>query len=172
MKIIRIAIKLIRKIRQAYWTAKFKACGENFLCRSGVKIKKAKNITIGNNVCIGEKSFIHGKGGVTIGNNVKIGPELFLYTWNHNYYAPEKLPYDKTIIEAPVIIEDNVWIGAKVCIVPGVTIKEGAVISMGSVVTKDVPACAVVGGNPAQVIKYRDIDVYNDLKEKKMYNLN
>ena len=69
------------------------------------------------------------------------------------------------------MINDNVWIGADVKIVPGITIGEGAVIAMSAVVTKDVPACAVVGGNPAKILKYRDINVYNQLKEKRQYNL-
>ena len=101
-----------------------------------------------------------------MGNNIKMGPQVFIWTWNHNYYAPEALPYDRVCIEGPVTINDNVWVGAKATIIPGVTIGEGAVIAMGAVVTKDVPPCAVVGGNPAKILKYRDIEVYNKLKNQ------
>ena len=70
-----------------------------------------------------------------------------------------------------VTIEDNVWIGAHAKICPGVTIHEGAVVGMGAVVTKDVPKCAVVGGNPAVVLKYRDKNTYKKLvKGKKFHN--
>lgn len=159
-------IKLIRKIRQKYWMSRFKTCGRDFLCCSGVKIRSAKRIMVGNNVRIGENSYINGRGGITIGNNVKFGPQVFIWTWNHNYYAPKRLPYDDICIEGPVKIGDDVWIGAKANIVPGVTIGDGAVVAMCAVVTKDVPSCAVVGGNPAKILKYRDVEVYNKLKNK------
>lgn len=158
-------IKLIRKVREFYWKKRLYHCGKNFTCCSGVVIRGAKSISIGDNVRIGEKNFINGRGGLTIGNNVKIGPHVFIWTTTHNYYAPSCLPYDSVKLETPVKIGDNVWVGAKVNIVPGVTIGEGAVIAMGANVTKDVPPCAVVGGNPAQIIKYRDIETYNKLKE-------
>ena len=55
--------------------------------------------------------------------------------------------------KGPVVIGNNVWIGDKATILPGVTIGDGAVIAANAVVTKDVPAYSVVGGNPARVIK-------------------
>lgn len=144
-------------------------CGANFLCCSGTVVHGAKKLVIGDDVRVGEKSYLNASGGITIGNNVKMGPQVFIWSQNHNYYAPTALPYDGTNISRPVIIGNNVWIGAKVCIIPGVKVGEGAVIAMGSVVTKEVPACAVVGGNPAKILKYRDIEVYNKLK--KCYHL-
>ena len=73
---------------------------------------------------------------------------------------------DQELLTLPVYIGDDVWIGAKANIVPGVTIGDGAVVAMCAVVTKDVPSCAVVGGNPAKILKYRDVEVYNKLKNK------
>ncbi len=62
--------------------------------------------------------------------------------------------------------------GARCTIIPGVTIEEGAVVAMGSVVTKDVPKGAVVGGNPAKILKYRDLEKYDKLKsENKFINV-
>lgn len=157
--------QIIRKIRQQYWKLRLKQCGENFLCCSGVIIRGARGIKIGDNVRIGEKSHINARGGLSIGNNVKLGPNVLILTSTHNYYSPNKLPYDNNDIYRPVTIGNNVWIGANSLIVPGITIGEGVVVAMGAVVTKDVPPCAVVGGNPAKIIKYRDIDVYNKLKD-------
>lgn len=69
-----------------------------------------------------------------------------------------------------VFIGQNCWIGAKSIICPGVKIEDGAIVAMGSVVTKSVPKCAIVGGNPAKIIKYRDIEQYEKLvKEGKTY---
>lgn len=81
----------------------------------------------------------------------------------HNYEG-EAIPYDETIISKDVIIEDNVWLGNRVIILPGVTIQEGAIVQAGSTVVKDVPSCAIVGGHPAKVFKYRDVQHYNQLK--------
>lgn len=81
----------------------------------------------------------------------------------------DALPYGTKYINKPVIIEDNVWIGSDVIIIPGVTIHEGAIIGIGSVVTKDVPSCAVVGGNPAKIIKYRDKEQYEKLKRNERF---
>lgn len=143
-----------------------KSCGQNFECCSGVSIRSSKNVSVGNDVRIGENCFFNASGGLYIGNNVKFGMRVFIWTTNHNYFAPEKLPYDDIAINKKVVINDNVWVGANVSIIPGVNIGEGAVIAMNSVVTKDVPACAVVGGNPAKILKYRDKDVYYKLKNK------
>ena len=168
-KLIELVIKLIRYVRQIYWSKRFKSCGKNFLCCSKTTIRGSKNIVVGDDVRIGEGAYINATGGLTIGNNVKFGPQVFVWTWNHDYYAPDKLPYGSKSTYEPVNIGDNVWIGARASIVPGVTIGEGAVVAMCAVVTKDVPPCAVVGGNPAKIIKYRDIDVYNRLKNEKEY---
>ena len=73
--------------------------------------------------------------------------------------------YDSNFIKKAVHICENVWIGSKVIILPGVTIGEGSVIGAGAIITKDVPPCAVVGGNPAKVVKYRDKKQYLKLKE-------
>ena len=74
------------------------------------------------------------------------------------------IPYDKRMITKEVVIGENVWIGTNVIILPGVTIGEGAVVGAGAVVSKDVPPCAVVGGNPAKILKYRNQEKYNELK--------
>lgn len=73
---------------------------------------------------------------------------LAIITSNHNYETAERIPYDKTRMNKKVAICDFVWVGHGVILLPGVTVGEGAVISAGSVVCKDVPRCAIVGGNP------------------------
>ena len=162
-------IRVIRTIRRKYWEHRLKECGKNFFCCSGVVIHGAKRAVIGDNVRIGEKSYINASGGLKIGNNVQMGPQVFIWTSNQNYHAPECLPYDHITIAKPVTINDNAWICAKATLIPGVTIGEGAVVAMGAVVTKDVPPCAVVGGNPATILKYRDVDVYYKLKNHNAY---
>jgi maltose O-acetyltransferase len=95
-------------------------------------------------------------GPLKIGNDVMIGPDVMIFTQNHRndrLDIPMRLQTDP---KRQVVIEDDVWIAARVIVLPGVTIHKGAIVGAGAVVTKDVPEYAVVGGNPAKVIKYRD----------------
>ena len=92
-----------------------------------------------------------------------------IITQNHNYDEGNSIPYDDTYIYKTVIIEDNVWLGNRVIITGNITIGEGAIVAAGSVVCKDVPKYAIVGGNPAKVIKYRNIEHYNELKKEKRF---
>ncbi len=115
-------------------------------------------------------TFIECSGGVSIGRCFHTGKGLTIFSANHNYDNGSHIPYDEKDILKPVIIEDFVWIGSNVTIVPGVTIGEGVVIGAGSLVTKSIPDYAVIGGNPAQILKYRDIEAFKKLKaEKKFY---
>ena len=131
---------------------------------------QTKGYSIGKNVYVGPRSSIAG-GRVTIGDHVTIVSDATFYgdisigsnciiaarcrilTRNHDYFEGNALPYGTDYLTKPVVIEQNVWVGNDVIIVPGVRIGEGAVVAMGSVVTKDVPRCAVVGGNPAGCLK-------------------
>ncbi len=111
-------------------------------------------------------TYIECSGGVKIGKCFHVGRGLTIFSTNHNYNSEEMIPYGPKSIERSVVIGDYVWCGANVTIVPGVHIGDGAVIGAGAVVTRDVPECAVVGGNPAQIIKYRDKEVFYRLKEE------
>lgn len=124
--------------------------------------KVNKNTTIGDNVSLRGLD-ITGKGKVEIGSNVVIAGGCMILTQNHNYEGT-KLPYDEQNIEKEVYIGDNVWIGANVLILPGTYIGEGVIVQAGAVVHGKIPDCAIVGGNPAIVFKYRDIEHYNKLK--------
>ena len=86
-------------------------------------------------------------GGIWLGDRVQIGPHVTIVTDNHDFSNRSVL------ICKPVKIGNDVWIGANVTILPGVTVGENAVIAAGAVVTKDVPANSIVGGNPAKVIR-------------------
>ena len=92
-----------------------------------------------------------------------------LITSIHNYDNGNAIPYDNTFIRKKIVIEDNVWLGARVIILGGVTIGEGAIIQTGSVVVKDIPKFAIAGGHPAVVFKYRNIEHYKKLKKEKKF---
>lgn len=107
---------------------------------------------------------IAGIGKVEIGNYFHSGRECMIITSNHNYEGAA-IPYDSTYIAKDVKIGDFVWLGNRVMILPGVTIGEGAIIQAGAVVVNDIPSCAIAGGNPAKVFKYRDKEHFNSLKK-------
>lgn len=108
-------------------------------------------------------------GGVEIGKYFHTGKGLTIFSANHNWKNSQKIPYDEKIILKRVIIEDFVWVGANVTIIPGVCIREGAIIAAGSVVTKNVEKYKIVGGNPAKVIGERNDEVFKRLKVQKQF---
>lgn len=121
----------------------------NFLI--GLEIRKGRNISIGNNCIINKNVLLDGRGGkLIIGNNVDIAQETNIWTLEHD--VDDDYHIDKG---ADVIIEDYVWIASRCTILPGVIIGRGAVVASNSVVTKDVPSKAIVGGVPAKVIGTR-----------------
>lgn len=119
--------------------------------------KFAPILTIGTNSHIGDDGHITCINRVQIGNNVLMGRKIFITDNAHGASerdlldtAPNKRPLTS---KGPVIIEDNVWIGEMVCIMPGVRIGKGSIIGANAVVTKDIPPYSVAAGNPARIIK-------------------
>lgn len=108
-----------------------------------------KNITIGKNVFINSGCRFQDQGGIDLGDGVLVGHNVVLATLNHDF-SPEKR---STTHPAPIKIGKNVWIGANVTVIPGVTIGDNAIIAAGAVVTKDVLPNMIVGGVPAKVMK-------------------
>ena len=137
----------------------------------GFKIIRKDNLIIEDYVYIGPNSFISCFGKVTIKRGTIIGPRIVIHTANHNYINEIKaIPYDSELLIKDVIIEENVWIGDSVIILPGITIGEGSIIAAGSVVVKDIPKFSIVGGNPAKVIKERP-NIQDYLKNKELDNI-
>ena len=138
--------------------------------RPGVIISSIKNLKLGGNVYIGGgNTQLHCEGGVSIGFNTKMGTGCFILTDNHNYKTNKRVPYDNINLMQSVEIGENCWIGARSMICPGVKIEDGVIVAMGSVVTKSVPKCAIVGGNPAKIIGWRDKDMYEKLAAEEKY---
>jgi acetyltransferase-like isoleucine patch superfamily enzyme len=140
----------------------FGRCGKNVIFYPTSSYFYYKNIFIGNDVCIGGgASFIASISHIEIGDKVMFGPNVTIRGGNHSSHIIGKLLADYKISDKrpeddqPVIIENDVWVGAGAIILKGVTIGRGAIIAAGAVVNKDVPPYAVVGGVPAKVIKYR-----------------
>lgn len=112
-------------------------------------------ISIGRHTSINEFMFINGAGGVEIGDNVLIGHRTSLISDSHGFDDLEKKIYQQPKMNKPIKIGNNVFIGCGVIVLPGVAIDDGAVIGAGTIVTKDVPAEAIVVGNPGRIIGFR-----------------
>jgi acetyltransferase-like isoleucine patch superfamily enzyme len=121
----------------------------------GVYFTHTYGIEVGHRFSVNSGAILDGRGGITIGNDVMIGPHTAIYSSGHNFSQPGQPMTSLDHIMAPVIISDDVWIGAHVCIPGGITIGQGAVIAAGAVVTKDVEDYTIVSGVPAQVIGKR-----------------
>lgn len=127
-------------------------CGKNINVQPRATI--AKRVRIGDYSGIGRGSLIQGN--VLIGEHVMMGPEVYIYTQNHDFSSTDiTMDMQGFSDEQPVIIENDVWIGARATILAGVHIGTGSIVGAAAVVTKDVPPYTVVGGNPATVIKIR-----------------
>ena len=143
-----------KKLRACCAAHLLKDVGVGINIERGAKLQS--EISLGDFSGLGVGSDINGR--VIIGKNVLMAPEVVIYTVNHNY-----IDKNYTIIsqgysdEQPVVIEDDVWLCRRAMIMPGVHIGKGAVVAAGAIVTKDVPPYSVVGGNPAKVIRYREV---------------
>lgn len=108
-------------------------------------------------------------GGAKIGSYFHSGVNVKIMLGSHDYEYGDKIPYGCHYKPKQVEIDDFVWLGSDVIICGNVHIGEGAIVGIGAVVVKDVPPYAIVGGNPAKVIKYRDIEQFKRLKEEGKY---
>jgi acetyltransferase-like isoleucine patch superfamily enzyme len=114
---------------------------------------------------------VRGSGKLTIGDYFHSGEDILILTQNHNYKNPEVLPYDDVIIPRDVTIGAYVWIGSRAIILPGAKLGDGCIVQAGAVVSGQIPPNAVVGGNPARVIHYRDEAVVSLLVSQGRFQL-
>jgi maltose O-acetyltransferase len=113
------------------------------------------HLSIGANSGVGTGSTLHLQGKISIGNDVMIGQELIIHTSNHGM-ENNGIPMCRQLSKIKgVTIGDNVWIGSRVTILPGVNVGNGVVIGAGSIVTKNLESNGVYVGNPAKLIKKR-----------------
>jgi acetyltransferase-like isoleucine patch superfamily enzyme len=169
--------KLDAVMRRAIWRALAKHFGQGTRIESGVGFKHVETFEIGDNVFIGAQTFIQGRydGVCQIGDHTWIGPKSYFDARNlvlGEYVGwgpgakvlgsahtglPIDLPFIQTDLEIkPVRVGDWTDIGTNAVLLPGISIGKGAIVGAGAVVTKDVPAYAVVAGVPAQFLHWRE----------------
>ncbi len=132
----------------------FKSCGSNVIVKRNAYFGTGRGLQIGNNSQLGQDCVVPSD--LTMGDNVIMGPEVVIWGISHDFSSVDKPIREQPTTEnrAP-IIGDDVWIGSRVIIMPGLRIGSHSVIGAASVVTHDVPEWAVAAGVPARIIRMR-----------------
>ncbi len=125
---------------------------EDFSCLNNA----VGDLTIGDYTRVGLRNTIIGP--VNIGNHVNLAQNVTVTGLNHNYQDAEKMIDEQGVSTLPVVIEDDVWVGANSVILPGVTLGKHCVVAAGSVVSHSVPSYSICAGCPAKVIKTYDFE--------------
>lgn len=161
------------------WKRSMKYCGKGVYLRPlSSDIKGLENLSIGDGTSIPKGStFYCTEAPLTIGRKVIFGPHPTIITGDHRTDLIGKYIMDVTVAEklpendAPVVIEDDVWCGANVIILKGVTIGRGSIVAAGAVVTQSFPPYSIIGGVPAKLLKQRftgeEIEEHERLLNKK-----
>jgi maltose O-acetyltransferase len=143
-----------RPIRRVLCSPLFAYAGPDINIEKGAFFGSGAGLRIGARSSIGVRAEILGP--TTIGCNVMMGPEVVVLTNQHETDRIDIPMIDQGLSQqAPVMIEDDVWIGYRAILQPGVTVGKGAIIGAGAVVTRNVPPYAVVAGVPARILRYR-----------------
>jgi len=134
----------------------FASVGRDVFLGEDLWVEYPGRLHIAEHVGINQGSFINAGGGVSIADWVLIGPNVTIYSQDHDVSSADVPLAMADDVRSPVVIGEGAWLAANCTVLAGVSIGEGAVIGAGAVVTKDVPAYAIVGGVPARVIGNRD----------------
>lgn len=158
--------KLALKLRRWCCSKMLASCGVYLNVEQGAYIGSGKDIKAGHNVCIGKNFVVHGRL-LTIDDYLMMGEEVMFLGGSHKHDRLDiPMGHQGENEKTPLHIAGDVWIGARAIVLPGCKyIGHGSVIGAGAVVTKDVPDYAIIGGNPAKVLKYRT-DTNNVAKER------
>jgi maltose O-acetyltransferase len=126
---------------------------------------RPEGVSIDAYTTIGNDIFLDGREGITIGKCVNLAGEVMIFTQEHDVQSPTF-----AVTGGPVVIEDYVYLGSRVVVLPGVRIGYGAVVASGAVVTKDVPPYTIVGGVPARKIGDRTHDLQYRLGQPRRFH--
>ncbi|MCT1182632.1 sugar O-acetyltransferase [Lactococcus lactis] len=145
----------------------FGKTGDNLYVTPPFQVDYGRHVEIGNNFYANMDCIFLDVNKIKIGNNVMVGPRVSFYTAGHP--IDPQIRIEELEFGLPITVEDNVWFGGSATILPGVTIGKNSIIAAGAVVTKDVAANTIVGGNPAQLIRAineEDNHYWNKKKEE------
>lgn len=146
-------IKICYFIRRLFLRSLGANISNDLKIEKGAKFRNADQLSIGQNVYINNWFWCNAKGGISIGNDVLFGPNVTIHSSNHRYDDPNLAINRQGHVDAAVLIENNIWIGAGVTILPGASICSGCIIGASSVVTGSILKKGLYAGVPAKLIK-------------------
>lgn len=126
------------------------------IIHNDVHIVAPGNLTMGPRAAVAPGAILDCRGGLRIGAATMVGVRSVILTTNHGFARRDVPMMDQGMTAAPVTVGADVWIGAYVVVLPGTTVGDGAILASSTVVNRDVPAGAIVGGVPGRVLRYRD----------------
>jgi maltose O-acetyltransferase len=149
------------QLRRVLARGMLESCGREVTIGRGCQFFSGAGVHLGDYSGIGEGAELAGP--VRIGQFVMMAPEVLILTQNHEFADPAvPMARQGTRPVQPVVIEDDVWIGRRVIILPGVRVGRGSILGAGAVVAKDIPPYSIAVGNPARVVRSRRPDAAED----------
>ena len=147
--------------RFSYWIRRvlakriFQSCGDGVIIKGRAYFGTGRYVAVGNRSQLGKN--LRAEEDLTLGDDVVMGPDVVIMSSSHAF-ASTNVPVNRqgAAPRRPVVIGNDVWVGTRVILLPGVRVGDKAIVGAGSVVTKDVPPYAIVGGNPARTIRRRE----------------
>ena len=132
----------------------FAFCGDNIVVKNECYFGDGSRLLVDSRSQLGQNARLNGR--IIIGKDVLMGPDVIMMATSHAYEdANKNINLQGEAIEKPIYIGDDVWIGTRVVILPGVTIGSHSIIGAGSIVTKSFPEFSIIAGNPAKLIRSR-----------------
>jgi maltose O-acetyltransferase len=146
----------IKRPRGWHYSALLEHAGTNLRIAQGVRINNPNLVSVGDDCYLGDGVQLYAwNERIVMGKNVLVAAGVRMITRKHGFADMELPMSDQGYTNAPIVIEDDVWIGFQAIILPGVTIGRGSIVGAGAVVTRDVAPYSVVGGVPARLIRMR-----------------
>jgi acetyltransferase-like isoleucine patch superfamily enzyme len=137
----------LRKLRHRIYRLMGMKLGRNACIHRGLELRSPENIEVGEGSIIGFDCILDGREGIKIGRHVNLSSGAALWTLQHDHRDPQF-----GAVGGQIVVGDRAWISFRATVLPGVNVGEGAVVAAGAVVTRDVPAYAIVAGVPARVV--------------------
>ncbi len=149
-------LDIIKRLRGWHYSTLLERAGNDLRVAQGVRINNPSLVSVGDNVYLGDGVQLYAwNERIIIGSNVLVAAGVRMITRKHGFADIDRPMSDQGYNNAPINIEDDVWIGFQAVILPGVTIGRGAIVGAGAVVTRDVLPYTIVGGVPARPLRKR-----------------
>jgi len=146
----------VKHLRGWHYGALLERAGKNLRLAQGVRINNPGLVSVGDHCYLGDGVQLYAwNERIVIGSNVLVAAGVRMITRKHGFADVDRPMADQGYNNAPIFVENDVWIGFQAVILPGVTIGQGSIVGAGAVVTRDVEPYSIIGGVPARLIRKR-----------------